>query len=129
MQYICTSDTIRGPAVLKGKRFFDSVTGDCILIKGIAHCPRPNDGELSLSYSIDYFTPEFQDLWEADVEYFKELGINTLRLYGINPSINHDAFMCALREAGIYVIIGLLADCQDCGIRPNHKLLLVIRRL
>jgi hypothetical protein len=118
---ICTPNTIRGPAVLKGKRFFDSVTGDYIPIKGIAYYPRPNDGDLSSSNSIDYFTLEFQDLlWEADVEYFKALGINTIRIYGVNPSINHDAFMCALREAGIYVIVGLLADCQYCGIGPGQ---------
>jgi hypothetical protein len=117
---VCTSKTIRGPAVVKGKRFFDSVMGDYIPIKGIAYYPRPNEGDLSLSDSIDFFTLEYQDLWEADVEYFKDLGINTIRIYGVNPSINHDAFMCALRIAGIYVIIGLLADCQDCGIGPNQ---------
>ena len=113
---VCTSKTIRGPAVLKGKKFFDSVTGDYIPIKGICYYPRPNEGDLSVSHSVDYFNQEFKDLWEADVEYFKDLGINTIRIYGVNPSVNHDAFMCALREAGIYVIVGLLADCQDCGI-------------
>jgi hypothetical protein len=117
---VCTSKTIRGPAVLKGKKFFDSVTGDYIPIKGIAYYPRPNEGYLSPYHSVDYFNMEFKDLWEADVDHFKDLGINTIRIYGVDPSINHDAFMCALREAGIYVIIGLLADCEDCGIGFNQ---------
>ena len=104
------------PAIIKGNRFFDSVTGEYIPIKGIAYYPRPNDGELSVSNSVDFFTEEFRDLWEVDIQNFERLGVNTVRIYGVNPSVSHDGFMCALEAAGIYAIIGLLADCEDCGI-------------
>jgi hypothetical protein len=107
------------PAVIKGKRFFDSQRGAYIPIKGIAYYPRPNDGPLSTSNSVDFFTDEFKDLWEADIAQFSQLGINTIRIYGVDPSQNHDAFMCALQNVGIYVIFGLLADCgADCSIGP-----------
>lgn len=104
------------PAIVKGKRFFDSGTGEYIPIKGIAYYSRPNDGPLSITHSVDFFTETYRDLWEVDIQNFVKLGINTLRIYGVDPSQNHDAFMCALQDAGIYVIFGLLADCEDCGI-------------
>lgn len=119
-EFFSCPDSLANPVVLKGKRFFDSFSGRYFPIKGIAYYPRPNDGPLATEDSVDYFTDDFRFLWEADLEYFKELGINTLRIYAVDPSKNHDSFMCALQKAGIYVMIGLLADCEDCGIGPNE---------
>mmetsp|Transcript_422 Transcript_422/g.512 ORF Transcript_422/g.512 Transcript_422/m.512 type:complete len:658 (-) Transcript_422:345-2318(-) len=104
------------PLVLKGKRFYDSTTNQYFPIKGIAYYPRPNDGRLSVGYSVDFFTDEYKSRWESDIENMKELGVNAIRLYAVDPSQNHDAFMCSLSEAGIYITLGLLADCEDCGI-------------
>lgn len=104
------------PLVLKGKRFYDSSTNEYVPIKGIAYYPRPNDGPLSVGNSVDFFTDEYKSRWESDINYIKELGVNAVRLYAVDPSKNHDAFMCTLSEAGIYVSLGLLADCEDCGI-------------
>jgi hypothetical protein len=108
------------PIILKGKRFFHSVTGEYVPIKGVAYYPRPNEGDLSITHSVDFFTDEFKDLWEADIPNFRALGVNTLRIYAVDPSKNHDAFMCALQEVGIYIMVELLADCEDCGIGPNE---------
>jgi hypothetical protein len=108
------------PIIQKGKRFFHSVTGEFFPVKGIAYHPRPNNGTLSIPNSVDFFTDEFRDLWMADLEYIKALGVNTIRIYAVDPSKSHDAFMCALQEAGIYVILELLADCEDCGIGPDE---------
>lgn len=115
----CTGTTLN-PLVIKGRRFFDSVTGEYFPVIGIAYFPRPNAGPLMQSNSVDYFTDEYKALWTADIEYMKQLGVNTIRLYAVDPSKNHDAFMCALQQAGIYVMVGLLADCENCGIGPNE---------
>jgi len=104
------------PLVVKGKRFYDSSNDEYFPIKGIAYYPRPNDGPLSEGNSVDFYTNEFSARWREDISNMKELGVNALRLYAIDPSANHDAFMCALQEAGIYVMMGLLADCEDCAI-------------
>ncbi|KAF2163065.1 glycoside hydrolase family 72 protein [Zasmidium cellare ATCC 36951] len=40
-----------------------------------------------------------------DVENFKELGINTVRIYTIDNSQNHDEAMALLDEAGIYLAL------------------------
>jgi 1,3-beta-glucanosyltransferase GAS5 len=108
------------PIIHKGKHFFHSVTKEHFPVVGIAYYPRPNEGSLSVTNSVDFFVEEYRDLWEADIEHFKDLGVNTIRIYAVDPSKNHDAFMCALQEAGIYVMVDLLADCEDCAIGPNQ---------
>jgi hypothetical protein len=104
------------PLVVNGKRFFDSSNDKYVPIKGIAYYPRPNDGPLSKGNSVDFYTDEFSARWREDIANLRDLGINAVRLYAVDPSANHDAFMCGLQEAGIYVMLGLLADCEDCGI-------------
>ena len=104
------------PLLLVGKRFYNSQTLEYVPIKGIAYYPRPNAGELSLSNSVDFYTDEFESRWIEDIVYFQQLGVNAIRIYGVDPSQNHDKFMCSLADAGIYVMIGLLADCDGCSI-------------
>jgi hypothetical protein len=115
-----TAAAALNPVVVKGQHFFDAVTGDPFSIRGIAYYPRPNAGILATgSNSVDFFTTEYRHLWEPDIEHLKQLGVNTIRIYAVDPSQNHDAFMCALQQAGIYVMVGLLADCLGCGIGPD----------
>jgi hypothetical protein len=104
------------PAVIRGKHFYDSVSGAYLAIKGINYYPRPNSGALVQTNSIDFFTEDFRAVWERDIVYFKELNVNVLRVYAVNPGLNHDGFMCALQAAGIYLIVGLAADSPDSAI-------------
>jgi len=94
------------PAVIKGYKFFNSVTGENILVKGIDYYPRPNHGKLNLN-NVDLFTEEYRHIWERDIKVFVDLGINALRLYSVDPDMDHSAFMCALHNAGIYVVVSL----------------------
>lgn len=107
------------PIVVKGKKFFNAETGEYVPIKGIDYYPRPNAGELSEGGSRDYFSEEMRPVWERDIEFFKALNINAVRLYAVDPSVDHDGFMCALQEAGIYVIVGLAASCENCAITED----------
>ncbi|EAQ92464.1 hypothetical protein CHGG_00699 [Chaetomium globosum CBS 148.51] len=45
------------------------------------------------------------DICLRDIAQFKELGINTIRVYTTDNSANHDECMKALADAGIYVVI------------------------
>lgn len=97
------------PAVIKGYKFFDSVTKEEIAIRGIDYYPRPNTGIYNLN-SVDFFTEEFRQVWERDLANLKNLGVNAIRLYSVDPNQNHDAFMCALNQAGIYAIVALASE-------------------
>ncbi|KAF2272531.1 beta-glucanosyltransferase [Westerdykella ornata] len=44
---------------------------------------------------------------KRDVEKFKELGLNTIRVYTVDNTANHDECMKALADAGIYVALDL----------------------
>lgn len=105
------------PAVIKGNKIFLSTTGEYLPIKGINYYPRPNAGDLTLGNSQDFYTEVFRASWERDIRSFVNLGVNAIRLYAVDPGSNHDAFMCALKAAGIYAIVGLAADCEDCAVQ------------
>jgi hypothetical protein len=105
------------PVLVKGKKFFDSVSGQYVPIKGIAYYPRPNTGELTQTNSIDFFTEEYRHIWERDIAYFKSLNVNVVRIYAVDPSKNHDAFLCALQKENMYLIVELGADCYGCAVK------------
>ncbi|CAG8022426.1 unnamed protein product [Penicillium salamii] len=42
---------------------------------------------------------------KRDIENFKELGLNTIRVYSVDNSADHDECMTALADAGIYLVL------------------------
>ncbi|CAB46773.1 1,3-beta-glucanosyltransferase gas4 [Schizosaccharomyces pombe] len=86
------------PIVIKGNAFFDSKTNERFYIRGVDYQP---GGSSSL---VD---PLASRSCKKDVEIFKKLGINTVRVYQVDNSADHDKCMNALSEAGIYVILDL----------------------
>jgi hypothetical protein len=42
---------------------------------------------------------------KRDIEYFKELGVNVIRVYAVDNKGDHDECMKALAEAGIYLVL------------------------
>ena len=106
------------PIVIKGYKFFNSRTGQNIFIKGIDYYPRPNRGSLDFN-SVDYYTEEYRHIWERDIPQFQALGVNAIRLYSVDSEKDHSAFMCALNEAGIYVVVELATgaiSCPKCAV-------------
>ncbi|KAL4088390.1 hypothetical protein PRIC1_012812 [Phytophthora ramorum] len=104
------------PIVAKGNKLFDSETGLEFRIKGMAYYPRPNSGELADVTNYDWAADEHEDVWKPHLEVMMDLGVNTIRLYSVDPSKSHDDFMCACSDAGIYVSIGMAAPCVGCSV-------------
>lgn len=110
----CSS--IATPIVIKGKKFYNKLTGSYVPIIGVNYYPRPNAGNLTQTNSIDFFTKDYRNIWERDIEYFKQLNVNVVGLYAVAPGEDHEDFMCALQAANMYVIVGLSAQCEGCSI-------------
>ena len=104
---------------IQGYKFFDTVTNTSVVWKGIDYYPRPNAGKLNQN-NLDFFTEEYSHIWERDIIELSALGVNAIRVYAVDPSQNHDAFMCALDAAGIYVIVGMAAQCEGCAITNDE---------
>ncbi|RLN91197.1 hypothetical protein BBJ28_00003298 [Nothophytophthora sp. Chile5] len=81
------------PIVAKGNKLFDSDTGLEFRIKGMAYYPRPNAGELADVGNYDWAADEHEDVWTPHLEVMKDLGVNTIRLYSVDPSKAHDKFI------------------------------------
>lgn len=66
---IAIGQACTAPIVVKGKKFFNSATGEYVPIKGIDYYPRPNAGELGEGGSRDYFSEEMRPIWEVRLKY------------------------------------------------------------
>lgn len=102
--------------ITKGNKFFNSETGAEFRVKGMAYYPRPNSGEMADVGNYDWAADIHEAVWKPHIEVMKDLGVNTIRLYSVDPGLSHDKFMCACSEAGIYVIVGVTAPCENCSV-------------
>lgn len=80
-----------------GNAFWDTETGDRFFIRGVDYQP---GGSSNLTDPLADET-----ICKRDIPYFQELGINTIRVYSIDNSLDHSACMAALDDAGIYLIL------------------------
>lgn len=97
------------PIEIVGTKFFNTSNGEQFFVRGIAYQrqrkPDQNyDAGKETAY-IDSLASPTQCL--KDLEYFKELGVNVVRVYQIDPTLNHDVCMNAFGHHGIYVLCDL----------------------
>lgn len=83
------------PITVKGNAFY--VDNDRFLIRGVDYLP---------GGSSNFIDPLIDaDNCKRDIAYFKDLGLNTIRVYSVDNSANHDDCMKQLDDAGIYLIL------------------------
>ncbi|TQV98087.1 hypothetical protein V2A60_006221 [Cordyceps javanica] len=84
-----TPITIKGNAFYKGnERFY---------IRGIDYQPGGDSARLDPLMS--------KDICSRDIAYFKDLGVNTVRVYSVDNSADHTECMGLLADAGIYLVL------------------------
>ncbi|KAH8430608.1 1,3-beta-glucanosyltransferase gel1 [Aspergillus melleus] len=84
-----TAITVKGNAFFKGN--------DRFYMRGVDYQP---GGSSDLADPI-----ADADGCKRDIKYFKELGLNTIRVYSVDNSKDHDECMNALADAGIYLVL------------------------
>lgn len=97
------------PIHIKGFRFIKPTSPDNIqsenevfYVNGIDYQPGGSSAYDPMSTTDVLSDPE---ICSRDLLVFQQLGINTLRIYTLNPDINHDECMTILNNAGIYILL------------------------
>lgn len=88
------------PIEIDGKHFYDSFTKQRFLIKGVDYQPGG-----SAAYTRDADPLSDTDQCSRDIYLMQKLGINTVRVYTVNPKLNHDDCMTMMAAANIYLIL------------------------
>lgn len=83
------------PITVKGNAFYRG--NDRFYMKGVAYQPGGSSGTQDPLAS--------QANCDRDIPYFQQLGINTIRVYQVDNSANHDYCMNLLAKAGIYLVL------------------------
>lgn len=89
---------------ISGNKFFNSSDKSQFFIRGVAY-QRPLQYRKSPIGYIDSLA--LPSLCLKDLEYFIELGVNTVRVYQVDPAANHDVCMNVFAAHGIYVFVDL----------------------
>lgn len=92
------------PAIeISGNKFFNSLDHSRFFVRGIAYQrPPPLVSELGFVDSLALPSHCLKDLFLLN-----ELGVNTVRVYQIDPAADHDLCMDAFAANGIYVFVDL----------------------
>ncbi|KAG0690340.1 hypothetical protein C6P40_003158 [Pichia californica] len=94
------------PLTLKGNRFIkpstDSEYGSVFFINGVDYQP---GGSSDYTYNMTSDVLTDPEICARDATVIQNLGANTIRIYTIDPDLNHDECMTIFNNAGIYVIL------------------------
>jgi len=91
-------------------RYLYAADGTRWYIKGVAYQPQgvSSTGNGPFSEAITFIDPLANATACArDLPYLTALGVNTIRVYSVDATKNHDSCMSAFSGAGIYVILDL----------------------
>ncbi|PKX95207.1 1,3-beta-glucanosyltransferase gel2 [Aspergillus novofumigatus IBT 16806] len=88
------------PIEVKGKDFVNSETGARFQILGVDYQPGGSSG-----FTKDKDPLSDPDACLRDAALMQRLGVNTIRIYNLSPSLNHDECASIFNAAGIYMIL------------------------
>ncbi|KAJ5184077.1 hypothetical protein N7492_001693 [Penicillium capsulatum] len=97
---LASSAAALAPLEVQGKDFINSKTKDRFQILGVDYQP---GGESGFSSKKDPLSQPKQCLRDAAL--MQRLGINTIRVYNLEPTLNHNECASIFNAAGIYMIL------------------------
>lgn len=90
------------PVEVRGLDFVDTVTNKRLMIVGVDYQPGGQAGYKPQSQQ-DALTDA--DVCLRDAVVMQKLGVNTIRVYNVDPTLDHSECMSIFNAAGIYVIL------------------------
>ncbi|CAI7655527.1 unnamed protein product [Penicillium pancosmium] len=103
------------PLKVDGKDFVNSDTGDRFQIIGIDYQP---GGQSGFSTKKDPLSDP--DTCLRDAALMQRLGINTIRVYNLEPSLNHDKCVSYFNGAGIYIILDVNSPLDNGSLNRGE---------
>lgn len=101
----------------KGSFLFDSSSGERFYIKGVAYSSNLGSSQTNVTGTISQLDPLANAAGCArDIPFFTQLGVNVIRVYQVNASLDHSSCMNALDSAGIYVLLDLATPEENDAI-------------
>lgn len=96
------------PQITRSGRYLYDASGNRFSIKGVGYQPQGSGSVGAFGEPTGFIDPLSSGTnCTRDIPYLKQLGVNTVRVYSVNSSLNHDDCMQALSGANIYTIIDL----------------------
>jgi hypothetical protein len=94
--------------VTRGGRYLYNDDGSRFYIKGIAYQEQGTAGDNAFLEPTDFTDPLIDGAaCTRDVKHLTDLNVNTIRVYSVDHTKNHDSCMKTFSDAGIYTIIDL----------------------
>ncbi|MCJ1414056.1 hypothetical protein MMC32_000381 [Xylographa parallela] len=90
------------PIKVQGSEFVNSVTNQRFQVIGVAYQPGGSAGYMPQT-GVDPLSNGTTCLRDAAL--MQQLGLNTIRVYNLSPSINHDMCVSIFNDVGIYMFI------------------------
>jgi parallel beta-helix repeat protein len=108
------------PVTVNGRKLM--INGNPFTIKGVGYSPVPigDDPETTSPYG-DYFTSDYSSIYDRDLPLLRDMGANTIRLWGWNNTADHLDFLDKAYNGGvnpIYVVAGFWIN-PDLNIDPD----------
>lgn len=102
---------------VQGANFVNNVTSDRFQIIGIAYQPGGSDA-FSATSDTDPLSNATSCLRDAAL--MQELGINTIRVYNVDPTLNHDLCVSIFNAVGIYMFIDVNSPLPLQSLDPGN---------
>ncbi|KAF1928054.1 glycoside hydrolase family 72 protein [Didymella exigua CBS 183.55] len=90
------------PVEVRGQDFVDTVTGKRLMIVGVDYQP---GGQAGYKPSAKQDALTNADVCLRDAVVMQKLGVNTIRVYNVDPTLDHSKCMSIFNAAGIYLIL------------------------
>lgn len=101
---------------VQGSNFINNVTNNRLQIIGVAYQPGGSAGFMPGS-GIDPLSNG--TLCLRDAALMQSLGVNTIRIYNLDPTINHDMCVSIFNAVGIYMLIDVNSPLPNQSLNPG----------